>query len=82
MTLLELHEFDVPVQCNQGGPAVVRLTARVNTDSGTAFAFAQAGERPPQTWLIDTVPLATSIPSARSLPSSVTSRPLRMLRSF
>ncbi len=72
-TLLELHEFDVPAQCNQSGLAVVGLTARVNTGIGTAFAFAQAGATPPQTWLIDTIALMTPIPALGPCPATTLS---------
>jgi hypothetical protein len=68
--LTELHEFDVPTRCNQAGLDVVRLTARVNTGSATAFAFAQAGATPPPTWMIDTIGLATAFPPLGPCPAT------------
>ncbi|MDH3522527.1 MAG: hypothetical protein OES32_02985 [Acidobacteriota bacterium] len=50
-------EFDVPPQCATGGLDVVRLTARVNTGTASAFAFGQGGPTPPGTTEISTAPM-------------------------
>ncbi len=41
-----LVDFDVPLQCTTGGFSIVRLTARVNTGTATAFTLRQAGAGP------------------------------------
>ena len=46
-TITDLHEFDVPTQCIQGGLDVIQLTTRMNTGVATAFAWAQEGATPP-----------------------------------
>ena len=40
-------EFDVPTPCGVTGLQIVGLTTRMNTGTGTAFAFGQGGALPP-----------------------------------
>ncbi len=51
-------DFDVPTQCIQAGLDIVGLTARINTNSATALAFAQSGATPPAAGSLSTVGIA------------------------
>lgn len=61
-TVTDLVDFDVPTQCIQSGLEIVAITSRMNTGSGTAFAFAQAGATPPAAGAT----LTAALPSAFS----------------
>ena len=52
-------DFDVPTQCIQSGLEIVQLTARMNTNSATAFAFAQAGATPPAAGSLSTAGISS-----------------------
>lgn len=68
----DLVDFDVPTQCIQSGLDIVGVTARVNTGTATAFAFAQAGATPPAVTAVSTVPLGSAIAAIGPCPGSAT----------
>lgn len=47
VTVTAYVDFDVPTQCAMGGLDVVGLTTRMNSGTGTAFAFGQSGAAAP-----------------------------------
>lgn len=47
VTVTDFVDFDVPTQCIQAGLDIVGLTTRLNSGTGTAFAWGQAGATPP-----------------------------------
>jgi len=67
----DLVEFDVPTQCVQAGLDIIGLTTRMNTATGTAFAFAQAGATPPAAGAVASIPLASAIPPFGPCPETL-----------
>ncbi len=70
VTVTDLVDFDVPTQCIQSGLDIVGLTARMNTGSGTAFAFGQSGAIPPAAGAAGTAALGSAIASAGPCPAT------------
>lgn len=71
VTVTALVDFDVPTQCIQAGLEIIGLTARMNTGTGTAFAFGQAGATPPSAGAVSTVQLATALPPLGPCPDTL-----------
>ncbi|MCP4902354.1 MAG: hypothetical protein GY906_35755 [bacterium] len=70
VTITDLVDFDVPTQCFQAGLDIVGLTARINTNTATAFAFAQSGATPPAAGGASTIALATGITGLGPCPAT------------
>lgn len=70
ITVTDFVDFDVPTQCIQSGLEIVGLTTRMNTGSGQAFAFAQAGATPPAAGAASTIALSAAIPAFGACPAT------------
>ena len=73
VTVTDIVDFDVPTQCIQSGLDIVGLTSRMNSGTGTGFAFAQSGAIPPGAGLLVTTPLATALPPLGPCPATTLS---------
>jgi len=69
-TVTDFVDFDVPTQCVQSGLEIVGLTTRMNTGSGQAFAFGQAGAAPPVPGAASTIALSAAIPGFGPCPAT------------
>jgi len=69
----DLVDFDVPTQCVQSGLEIVAITSRMNTGTGTAFAFSQAGATPPAAGAVSTAALPSAFAPLGPCPATTMS---------